>query len=82
MKRVDYLKLTPDAPIGVRIWYMREKRGMTQAQLAKKAYMQVLSVRNWELMRFTPRACYIPALAAALGVSTEWLMTGEESVNG
>jgi transcriptional regulator with XRE-family HTH domain len=47
---------------------MREKAGLSQSGLAKKAGLPVRSIQNWEQSHRVPRGAAVLALARALGV--------------
>ena len=59
-----------------RIRYMREQRVLTQGQLAELVGVHRVQISRIEMGRQTPRAPTIQRIAAALGVSPEWLKTG------
>lgn len=82
MKRMDYITLNDNAPVGVRIWYMREKLGMTQRDLSETIYVSLPSVIGWESGRQVPRFTSASLLAKVFGVSVDWLMAGMEVQNG
>jgi len=64
---------------GERIKYELEYLGMTQKELARKAGMNVFSIYDYCSNRKTiPRVDYAIAIAKVLGVSVEYLVTGEE----
>jgi transcriptional regulator with XRE-family HTH domain len=57
---------------------LREAAGLSQGQLAERAGISVDSIQNWEQERTRPRIDYLPALAAALRVGTDRLLTPTE----
>lgn len=64
------------APIGSRVKWARELRGLTQAALAKSACVLTSSIVDLEAgVRDRPRD--LTTLAVALGVRPAWLETGE-----
>jgi transcriptional regulator with XRE-family HTH domain len=54
---------------------MRERAGLSQSELAKKAGVPVRSIQNWEQGHRRPRAPALLDLARALGVAVESLIT-------
>jgi transcriptional regulator with XRE-family HTH domain len=55
---------------------LREKAGLSQSELAKKANVSIKSLQNWEIDRNQPRLDAIVKLAQVLGVSLEALTSG------
>jgi transcriptional regulator with XRE-family HTH domain len=55
---------------------MREKAGLSQTGLAKKAGVPFRSVQNWEQGVRVPRPQALLALAEALGTTTDVLIRG------
>jgi transcriptional regulator with XRE-family HTH domain len=53
----------------------RKKAGMTQAQLAERSGLPLRSIQNWEAGYRMPRPPALLALARAVGVSIEQLLT-------
>lgn len=66
---------------GTMIKRLREKRKMTQAQLAEKISVSDKAVSRWETGRGYPDISLIEPLSAALGVSVIELFSGENVVN-
>lgn len=66
--------------LGARLRAAREAMGWSAAQLAREAGVDSGSqaVRCWERGAYLPSAKCLPGLARALGVTTDWLLTGEE----
>lgn len=62
---------------GTTIKALREKKGMTQAQLAEKIQVSDKAISKWENMRGLPDLTLIEPLANALGVSVMELLAGE-----
>ena len=60
---------------------LREKRSMTQAQLADKIGVSGKTVSKWETARGLPDITLLQPLAKALGVSVIELMNGEPITN-
>ena len=65
------------ATLGDRLAAAREAAGMTQAVLAQRLGVRVKTLRDWENDVSEPRANRLQMLAALLGVSLRWLLTGE-----
>lgn len=65
-------------PISKRIKDLREKRGLTRSQLAKRVGVTFAGVYNWEEEDRQPRMDTLTRLAEVLGVTTHFLMTGSE----
>lgn len=82
MKKSEYLAIKTNAPPAVRIWYMRNQAGWTQHQLAERLKCNDMTVRQWEIGRFTPRAYQFNAMSELFGCSATWLMGTETETNG
>lgn len=67
---------------GAAIKDLREKQGMTQAQLAQKLCVTDKAVSKWETGRGLPDLSLLEPLAAALRVSVPELLSGRVIVNG
>lgn len=65
--------------ISDRIASRRKDLSLTQVALAKKIGVSGVSVGKWESGLNQPKGRYLNDLAAALGVSVDWLLTGKES---
>lgn len=65
------------ATLGDRLAAAREAAGMTQATLAQRLGVRAKTLRDWEDDVSEPRANRLQMLAALLGVSLRWLLTGE-----
>lgn len=50
---------------------LREDRGWSQAELARRVGVHAMSVSYWEIGRYEPKASQLKALAAAFGVSMD-----------
>lgn len=61
-----------------RIASRRREIGLSQVALAKKTGVSGTSVSKWESGFNQPKGRYLNDLAAALGVSVDWLLTGKE----
>ena len=66
---------------GAAIKSLREKRGMTQAELADKIGVSSKTVSKWETARGLPDITLLQPLAQALGVCVIELMNGEPITN-
>ena len=66
---------------GAAIKALREKRGMTQTELADKIGVSSKTVSKWETARGLPDITLLQPLAQALGVSVIELMNGEPITN-
>jgi len=64
--------------ISDRIASRRKDLSLTQVALAKKIGISGVSVGKWESGLNQPKGRYLNDLAAALGVSVDWLLTGKE----
>lgn len=65
------------ATLGDRLAAAREAAGLTQAALAMRLGVRQKTLRDWEEDQSEPRANRMQMLAAMLGVSLRWLLTGE-----
>ena len=72
--------------IADKIKMLREKRGMTQAELAKQLGLTRAGVNAWEMGISIPSTQYVVELALFFGVSTDYLLdlqkTATVSVEG
>lgn len=68
-----------DGPIHGRILELREKKGLTQEELAEAIGVDKTAVSHWENGIARPDMSRLPAVAAALGVSVDALIRGEEA---
>lgn len=66
---------------GAAIKRLREKKKLTQSELADKIGVTAKAVSKWETARGLPDISFIEPLAAALGVSVAELMSGEAVIN-
>lgn len=64
--------------LGVRIRGLREKQGLTQSQVAHSVMLSAQAVSKWERGENAPDISVLVDLARLLGVSTDFLLTGEE----
>ncbi len=56
---------------------LRKKKGMTQMQLAEKLCISNKTVSRWESGLGYPEITQLPTLAEVLGVSVDYMLTGE-----
>lgn len=63
-----------DDEFGVRLAQAREKRELSQADLAKKAGLQPAAIGHFERGRRKPSFANVRALAKALNVSSDYLL--------
>ena len=66
---------------GAVVRQLREKRGLTQAQLAEKLHVSDKTVSKWETAKGLPDISLVEPLAQALGVSVIELMQDEQVQN-
>ena len=66
---------------GAAIKALREKRGMTQAELADKIGVSSKTVSKWETGKGLPDISLLQPLARTLGISVIELMNGEHITN-
>jgi repressor LexA len=69
-------------PIGSRIKKAREAGGMSQLRLARQIGVPFQRVSEWERGVVSPSARYLKAIADALSVSLDWLLSGKGPVEG
>ena len=60
---------------------LREKRGLTQAELAEKIGVSDKTISKWETAKGLPDISLLQPLAQALGISVIELMNGEHIIN-
>ena len=60
---------------------LREKRGLTQAELAEKIGVSDKTISKWENAKGLPDISLLQPLAQALGISVIELMNGEHIIN-
>lgn len=65
------------ATLGDRLAAAREAAGLSQTQLATRLGVRARTLRSWESDLAEPRANRLQMLAAMLGVSLRWLLSGE-----
>ena len=67
-----------NAQIGARVKTARRQKGLTQPQLGKLVGVEAATISRYERGETTIRAGDIKVFSEALGVSQNWLLTGEE----
>ena len=67
---------------GAAIRALREKQGMTQAELAEKLCVSDKAVSKWETVRGFPDVSLLEPLGKALRISVPELLCGQAIVNG
>ena len=65
--------------IGKRLATLRNKKNLSQAELAEKLSVNISHIAEWEAGQTALDIPVIPALADALDVSIEYLLRGEAS---
>lgn len=73
--------MTKKLEIGARIRTAREAQKITQDRLGELLGVHGQTVQHWEHGRSTPNIELWPALARALNVKEEWILTGREAWN-
>jgi transcriptional regulator with XRE-family HTH domain len=63
-----------------RVVTLREQQSLTATDLAKLANVTPAAVWNWEKNGITPRAATVNTIASKLGVTPEFLLNGDETV--
>lgn len=64
--------------LGEKIFYCRRRAGFSQEQLAERLGVSRQAVSKWENGDSEPELGKLRLLAEAFGVSTDWLLSGEE----
>ena len=67
--------------VAERIKYLRDQKGMTQADLAKQLGITRSSVNAWEMGISVPSTQYIVGLAGIFKVSTDYLLGVDTSAS-
>jgi transcriptional regulator with XRE-family HTH domain len=70
------------AKLGSRIKLLREKRRLRQVDIASALRLSAQAVSKWERGENAPDIAVLVQLAHLLGVSVEWLLTGNEDAPG
>ena len=66
---------------GVLLRQLREKKELTQKELAEQLYLSEKTISKWETGRGLPDIAVLPELASALSVSVAELLAGEAVTN-
>lgn len=64
-----------------RMFKIMEKKGIKGAEFARKINTTPQAIKNWKDRGTTPPMEYLPIICKVLGVSWEYLVTGEETQN-
>ncbi len=64
--------------IGERLTELRKSRGLSQEELAEQLTLTRQTISKWELGQSSPDIEYVIALCEYFGVSTDYLLKGEE----
>ena len=67
--------------IGERLTELRKSRGLSQEELAEQLTLTRQTISKWELGQSSPDIEYVIALCEYFGVSTDYLLKGEEPVS-
>lgn len=65
--------------LGETIQYYRKRAGLSQEALAELAGVSRQAVSKWESDQTNPDVAYVAQMCRLLGVSSDWLLLGEES---
>ncbi len=65
--------------ISQRIFEIMFKKGLSQKELSQYTKIPTSTISTWKKRNTAPDADYIPLIAEFLGVSIEYLFTGEEN---
>lgn len=63
---------------GETLTYLRKSRGLSQEQLAGELDLTRQTISKWELNQSTPDLAYLVRLSDFFGVSTDYLVRGEQ----
>ena len=76
---LDLNELAASAPFGERLRFYRQRRGLSRTRLATLTGLSAPTLWAWETGKTQPRRRSLDAVAAALDVSVEELLTGAPS---
>ena len=65
--------------LGERITLARKQAGLSQEQLGDKLGVSRQAVSKWESNQATPDVAYLAEMCRLFGVSSDWLLLGQES---
>lgn len=68
--------------LGERIALARKQAGLSQEQLGDRLGVSRQAVSKWESDQTNPDVAYVAQMCRLLGVSSDWLLLGEESAQG
>jgi len=71
-------KIAQKGEIGKRVFLLLGEKRISQTKLAEATGIPVGTISNWNKKSTNPSADKISVIAGFFGVSTEWLLTGEE----
>ena len=69
---------TPPEDFSARLRHVRERKDLSQAELAEKAGLQPSAISHFETGRRAPSFANLRALADALSVSTDYLLSRQD----
>ncbi|MFP4733345.1 XRE family transcriptional regulator [Pasteurella multocida] len=72
------IKFKNNSSIGNRIRELREQKKISRNAMAEKLSLSLSALQNWETNQTEPQASMIITLAKELGVSPNYLLTGED----
>ena len=64
--------------LGERLTKLRRSKGLSQEQLAEELYLTRQTISKWELNQSTPDIDYLAKLSDYFGVTTDYLIKGEQ----
>jgi len=64
--------------VGERLRAAREARGLKQLEVATQVGTRSGDVSGWERGKFLPNAASLAYLSLTLGVSTDWILFGDD----
>lgn len=67
--------------LGETLTNLRKAKGLSQEQLAEKLNLTRQTISKWELNQSAPDIDYLLRLSDIFGVSTDYLIKGEQSMN-
>lgn len=74
------IKFKNNSSIGNRIREIREQKGWARPVMAEKLGVSLSALQNWEISQTEPQASMIITIAKTLGVSPNYLLTGETDI--
>ena len=66
--------------ISERIFYMMEKKNMTQLELSKRTGIATSNISDWKKKKTNPKADCLLSICDALEITPEQLLTGKELI--